>query len=71
MKPVHILGGINRVDHQIFVQMLGQRQLHQNPMDFRISIQIGNQRQQISLGGLGIQPVLDRLHPDLDGHLAL
>ena len=70
-KPVHILGRINRVDHKVFVQMIGQRQLHQNTMHRRVIVQAVNQCQQIGLRGFGIQLVLIGIHPDLDGHLSL
>ena len=70
MKPVHILGRINGIDHQIFVQMLGQRQLHQDTVDRGIVVQLIDQRQQIGLGRIDIQLVLNRFHADLDRHLA-
>ena len=71
VEPVDILGRINRVDHQILVQMFGQRQLHQNPVDLGIGVQLLDQRQQFRFGRLHVQLVLDRFHANLDGHLAL
>ena len=71
MEPVHILGRINRVDDQIAVQMFRQRQLHEDAMHRRIGVQLGDQRQQISLGSVGGQLVFKAVHPGLMGLHAL
>ena len=71
MKPVNILGRIDRVNHQVFVQMLGQRKLYQDTVNLGIRIQLRNQRKQIGLCRICLKPMLDRFHTDLDGHLAL
>ena len=70
MKPVNILGGINAIDHQIFVQMFGQRQLHQNTVYRRIRVKSGNQIQQNGLRGINLKLVLERVHAHLDGLFA-
>ena len=71
MKPVHVLGRIDRVDNQILVQMLRQRQLHQNAMHRRIIVQRLHQRQQISLGNIHVALILEAVHPNLDRLLTL
>jgi hypothetical protein len=71
MEPVHILGRVDRVDHQIRVQMPRQRQLHQDPVHRRVLVQPPHQRQQVGLRGVRRQPVLERGHADLDRLLAL
>ena len=70
MKPVHILGRINTVDYQIAVQVIGQRQLHQDTMHRRIGIEPVKQRQKIGFAGVGLQLVLERVHANFDGLLA-
>ena len=63
VEPVDILGRVDRVDHQVGVQMPRQRQLHQDAMHRRIGVEPADQRQQIGLGGLGRQAVLQEFIP--------
>ena len=73
MKAVHVLARIDAQQHATRVDVLGQRQLHQNAVDLRIGVQTVDQREQVRLGhlcrlgeGLVIQPGLVAglaLHP--------
>ena len=71
MEPVHVLGRVDRVDHQIFVQVARQWQLNQDAMHRRVSVQLLDQRQQIGLGRVRVQLVLKRIHAHFYGLLAL
>ena len=52
-ERVHILGGIERIQHRGFVQMLGQRQLHQDAMHGFVGVQLAHLGQQYVLAGVG------------------
>ena len=71
MEPVRVLRGRDGVDHEVFVQVAGQRQLHEDAMHSRVVVQLVDQRQQVRLRGIGVQLVLVRIHADFDGLLAL
>ena len=71
MKSVNILGRIDRVDHQILVQMFRQRQLHQNSVNIRIPVQTVDHFQQLFLRRVCIQLVFNRFHADFQGLLSL
>ena len=71
VQPVDVLLGPDRLDHRIGIKIAGQRQLHQNAMDFSIFVEPGHQRLKLGLGGLGGQGVLNRLEAALLGHAAL
>ena len=71
MKAVNILGRRDRIDHQIGIQMIRKRQLHQNAMHRRVIVQLIDQRQKIRFGCVRIQLVLKGIHPDFDGLLPL
>ena len=43
VKSVHILVRVDRLDHGALVDLAGQWQLHQNAVDRRIGIQVGDQ----------------------------
>ena len=49
MKPVDILGRINRADHKVFVQMIGQGELYKDTVDRIILVQRVDQRQKLRL----------------------
>ena len=71
MEAVDILGGIDRQQHMRGIDVPGQRQLHQDAVDRGIGIQCRDQRQQLGLGGLGRQPVIEARHAEFGGELAL
>ena len=49
MKPVDIFGRINRADHEVFVQVIGQGELYENAVDRIIVVQGVDQGQQFRL----------------------
>ncbi len=71
MEAVHILVRTDRVDHLPFVDLPRQRQLNQNAMHRRVAIQSLHQRQQLALGRISRQLVLERVHTRGHGLLAL
>ena len=64
MEPVHILVRIDRFKHLLGIDMLRQRQLHQNAVDCRIMVQLFNYREKICLACFRRKPMLDREHAD-------
>ncbi len=62
MKTVHILDRINGGNDPVLVDMFRQGQLHQNAIDHRIGIHLGNQFEQIALRHIGRQAMLDTGH---------
>ena len=55
----------------LLVDLLRQRQLHEDAVDRWVGVEPVDQRQQIGLAGVGGQAVLEALHPGLDRRLAL
>ena len=50
METVHVLRLVDGGDHLLLVDMLRQRQLHQNPVHLRIGVQSGDDSEQLLLG---------------------
>jgi hypothetical protein len=71
VKAVDVLGGIDRVDHLVGVNVARQRQLHEDAVHLRRGVELFHQRQQVGLGGVGVELVLVGIHPRLDRHPAL
>ncbi len=71
MQAIDILLRPDRLNDRIRIQMLRQRQLHENAVDGRIVVQRGHQGSQLFLRRLRRQRVLDGLEAALLGHLAL
>ena len=53
MEAVNILFRIDALDHRLRINLLGQRQLHQNTVDIRVGVQAINDIQQFLLAGAG------------------
>ena len=71
METVNVLGRIDGVEHLLGIDLLRQRQLHQDAVHRRIAVELAHQRQQLVLDhGFG-QPVIERPHAGLDRHLGL
>ena len=70
-QRVHILGGIERVQHRGFVQMLGQRQLHQYAVHGFVGVQFAHLGQQRVLRGVGGQRDMHGFEAQRLGGLAL
>ena len=71
MKTVHILGWVDAVQHLLAVDMAGQGKLHQNPVHGLVSVEFFHQRQQIGLGRVGVELVLEGLKAHLHRLLGL
>ena len=60
MEAIDVLGRIDRLDDVAFVDVIGQRHLHQDAVDRVVGVHLLDQRQQLGLrGGVG-QVVADR-----------
>ena len=70
-QPVHVLVGIDRRDHRVLVDLLGQRDLDEDPVDLVVGVQLADQAEELVLRGRGIEAVVDGAHPDLLGALSL
>ena len=71
MKAVDVLGRIDGQQHVRGVDVPGQRQLHQDAVHAGIGVEPGDQRQQLGLGGLLGQAMIEARHAELGRHLAL
>ena len=60
VKAVDVLGRVDRRDHLLGVDLLGQRQLHQDAVHRRIGIELADQRQQFGLAHGLRQLVVER-----------
>ena len=56
METVHVLVRINQRQHARFVQMLRQRQLHQNAMNGRVPVQLAHRVLQLRLRAALVEP---------------
>ena len=57
MKRVNILNWVNTVNNLFIVEMLGERKLAQNAVDFRVIIKFFDQRIKLLLGCCGRQSI--------------
>ena len=71
MKAVNILARIDGVDDALRIDMLGQRQLHQDAVDPVVGIEPGDQRQQLGFAGCRRQVLLKALDAGSGRRLAL
>ena len=51
MEAVHVLHRVDRVDDPVLVDLLRQRELHEDPGHARVGVQVGDEREQVLLGG--------------------
>ena len=51
MKSVDVLAWIDRIDDALRIDVLRQRQLHQNAVDIVVGIELGDQRQELGFAG--------------------
>ena len=64
MKAVGVLLRQDGVKNDLAVDLLGERELHQNPVDPRIAIDLVDQRQQVVLAGRSRQLVVRDIDPN-------
>ena len=51
-QAVDVLGRIDRRDHLVLVDLVGQRQLDEDPVDRVVRVQLGDQLEQLVLAGV-------------------
>ena len=71
MEAVDILVRVDGVDDGLFLDVIGQGQLHQDAVHRPIGIQFGDEIEQVRLARVDVQSVLEALHAAGDGLLAL
>jgi hypothetical protein len=68
---VHVLGGAARAHDRVLVDVRGQRQLDEDPVDPGVGVQLADQVEQLAFRDRGVGAVVDRAHPDLLREAAL
>ena len=71
MEAVDILGRIDGQQHLRGVDVLGQRQLHQDAVHGLVGVEPGDQRQQLGFGRALGQAMIEARHAELGRELAL
>ena len=71
MESVHVLGGVDRVQYLLAVDLLRQRQLHQDAVHRRIGVELPDQRQHLALRRVLGKLVIERAHAGFDRLLRL
>ena len=71
MESVHVLGGVDRVQHLLAVDLLRQRKLHQDAVHRRIGVELFDQRQHLALRRVLGKLVIERAHAGFDRLLRL
>ena len=70
-QAVDVLVWIDAIDHPVRIDLLGQRQLDQNTMHFRILVQALDELDQRRFAGVFREPMFVGIHPGRERHLAL
>ena len=65
MQAIGILGGIDALQHRVFIEVLGQRQLHDVPGAGGILVELINRRIELFLRHVSREIFADGVHPDL------
>ena len=71
MEAVDVLRRVDGVDDGLLVDVVGQWELHQEPVDRRVRVELRDLAQKLLLRGLLWHPHGQGLHPELLAHLAL
>ena len=64
-EAVDVLGRVDRGDHPVGIDVIGNRQLNQDSVDRVVGAEVRDQIEQLRLGGLAGKSVMDRLHAGL------
>jgi hypothetical protein len=70
-QAVHVLGWVDRRDHGVLVEPVGERQLDEDSIDVLVPVQALDQVDELPLRCVAPELVMDRAHPDLLARLAL
>ena len=71
VEPVHVLRRVDRERDLRLVHVLGQRQLHEDPVDAVVRVQLVEQVQHLALGRRRGKAVIPRLDPGLGARVVL
>jgi hypothetical protein len=71
MEPVHVLRRIDRSQHRRLVHVIRQRELHEDPVDGVVRVQVRDELEDLALGRIGGKAVVPRVDPCLLGRLVL
>ena len=71
MEAVDVLGGADRLDHGVLVEVVGHRQLDEQPVDGVVGVDLGDEREQRLLARVRRQVVIERLESGLPRGLVL
>jgi hypothetical protein len=71
MEAVHVLHGRDRLDHAALVDLVGQRELDEDPGDALVGVQLVDEGEELILGDRSGRLVVKRLDPDLRAGLPL
>jgi hypothetical protein len=71
VEPIDVLHGGDRPDHARLVDVVGQRELHEEPVDRVVGIQLLDLLEQLLLGRLRGEPDVACIDSDLPGRLVL
>src|SRR5688572_9578459 len=71
MEAVHVLDRLDRPDHLALVDLLRQRQLHEDSGDTFVRVQLPDERQELFLQGLLGKNMVEGLDSDLPAGLLL
>ena len=71
VDAVDVLRGVDRLDHAVLVDVVGQRQLDEDAVDVVVGVQLGDAREQLVLRRVGGQPEVARVDAGLRRGLLL
>ncbi len=64
MEAVDVLGGVDRLDRLRLLDVGGERQLDEDPVDSVVGVEVGQEPEQLVLGGVGGQAKVARVDAD-------
>src|SRR5436189_43910 len=68
-QAIDVLSRVDRADHRVLIDLIGQRNLDQDPVHLVVGVQVVDEPEQILLSSRRGQPVVDRAHSHLLGLL--
>ena len=71
MEAVDVLDRVDRPDDACLVDLLGQRELDEDPGHPVVGVEVGDEREELVLARVGWQLVMERLDAGLGARLPL
>ena len=71
VEPVDVLRRIHGAQHRRLVHVLGQRQLHEDPVHCVVGVEVGDELEDLGLGRVGWEAMVARVDPGLVRGLVL